>query len=372
MLKRMLIMLAVVFAFLAIIGSFKFFQIKAAMSKSYTPPPEAVTTIVAREQPWEKTLDSIGTVVAVHGVTVSADLPGVVDSITFDSGHAVNQGDVLVTLDTRQERAQLASAEAQADLAKLDLDRNAGLLKQQIIPQATYDTAAATYKSAVANADQIRATIERKTIRAQFSGVLGLRQVNLGQYLASSTPVVSLQALRPVYVNFSVPQQQLSQLTVGSSVGLTSDAISNPETGKISALDSVIDESTRNVGVQATFENRDGKLRPGMFVEGHFARGKQTNSVPRPVTSIAYAPFGDSVFIVEQMKGPGGKSYLGVRQQFVKLGASRGDQVEVLTGVKPGEEVVTSGAFKLRPGTAVVVNNSVQPGDSATPKPPDT
>lgn len=372
MLKRMLIMLVAVFAFLAIIGSFKFLQIKAAMSQSYAPPPEAVTTIIASEQPWEKTLDSIGTVAAVHGVTVSADLPGVIDSITFISGRAVSQGDVLVTLDTRQERAQLAAAEAQRDLAKLDLDRNAGLLKQQIVPQATYDTAAATYKSAAANVDQIRATIARKTIRAPFSGVLGIRQVNLGQYLASATPVVSLQSLRPAYVNFSVPQQDLSQLAVGSSVEVTSDAIPKPERGKISAFDSVIDESTRNVGVQATFDNQAGKLRPGMFVQVHLARGKQTNAVTLPVTAIAYAPFGDSVYIVEQIKDPKGKSYLGVRQQFVKLGAARGDQVEVLTGVKPGEEVVTSGAFKLRPGTAVVVNNSVQPSDSASPKPPDT
>ena len=372
MLKRMLIMLAVVFAFLAIIGSFKFFQIKAAMAQSYTPPPEAVTTAVANEQPWEKTLDAIGTVTAVHGVTVAADLPGVIDSITFDSGHAVNEGDVLVTLDTKQERAQLAAAEAQRDLAKLDLARNQGLLKQQIIPQATFDTAAATFKSAEANVDQIRATIERKTIRAPFSGVLGIRQVNLGQYLAGGAPVVSLQSLRPAYVNFSVPQQELGRLSAGSAVEVSSDALAAPEEGKITAFESVIDPATRNAGVQATFDNRDGKLRPGMFVEAHLARGSKTDAITLPASAIAYAPFGDSVFIVEHVKGPDGKSYLGVRQQFVKLGGSRGDQIEVLTGVKPGEQVVSSGVFKLRPGAAVVVNNSVQPGNSPSPRPPDT
>lgn len=372
MAKRMLIMLGAVLAFLAIIGSFKFFQIKAAMSQGFQPPPEAVTTIVARQEPWEKTLKAIGTVVAVHGVTVSADLPGVVDAITFESGHAVNQGDVLVTLDTKQERAQLAAAEAQRDLAKLDLDRNQGLLKQQIIPQATFDTAAATFKSAAANVDQIRATIERKTIRAPFTGVLGIRQVNLGQYLAGGAPIVSLQTLRPAYVNFTVPQQVLASLTVGSPIEVTSDALPASETGRITAFDSLIDEATRNIGVQAIFDNRFGKLRPGMFVDVQLAQGAKNDAVTLPASAIAYAPFGDSVFIVEQVKGPDGKSYRGVRQQFVKLGGTRGDQVEVLTGVKPGEEVVTSGVFKLRPGAAVIVNNSVQPSDSPAPKLPDS
>ncbi len=362
----MFLMLLAVFAFLAIIGGFKFFQIKAAMAQggSYQPPPEAVTTVVAKGEEWDTTLKAIGTVAAVNGVTVSADLPGVVAEIDFDSGRSVKKGDILVRLDTKQEQAQLASAIAQRELARLDLERQKGMLEKQIVPQATFDTAAATFKSAEAAVEQIRATIERKTIRAPFAGVLGIRQVNLGQYLAGGAPIVSLQSVRPVYVNFTVPQQEIGLMSVASAVHLDTG-----DTGKITAADSVVDEATRNMRVQATFDNASGKLRPGMFVEAQLARGAKTNVVALPASAISYAPFGDSVFIVEDIKDPKGKSYRGVRQQFVKLGGSRGDQVAVLTGVKPGEEVVTSGVFKLRPGAAVIVNNAVQPGNNPKPNP---
>jgi len=365
-------MLVAVFAFLAIIGGFKFFQIKAAIAQgsSYQPPPESVTTSIATPEEWDITFKAIGSVAAVNGVTVSADLPGVVSEIDFDSGHTVNKGDVLVRLDTKQEQAQLASAIAQRELARVDLNRQKGMLEKQIVPQATYDTAAATSKSADAAVEQIRATIDRKTIRAPFSGVLGIRQVNLGQYLAGGAPIVSLQSLRPVYVNFTVPQQEIGLVSVGSGVQVTSDALGQPEVGRIAAFDSVIDEATRNARVQAIFDNRSGKLRPGMFVEAQIARGARTTVIALPVSAISYAPFGDSVYIVEDVKDPkSGKSYRGVRQQFVKLGGSRGDQVAVTSGVKPGEEIVTSGVFKLRPGAAVTVNNSVQPANNPKPNP---
>ena len=372
--KRMFWMLAVVIVFIAIIASVKTFQIKSAMAQgaSYQPPPEAVTTVVAKADEWNTTLNAIGSVAAVQGVTVAADLPGLVQEIGFTSGQSVNQGDVLIRLDTKQERAQLASAEAQRELARLELERTQALLGKSLISQSTYDNAAATFKSADAGVGQIRATIERKTIRAPFAGVLGIRQVNLGQYLAGGAPIVSLQSLRPVYVNFTVPQQEIGLVSVGSSVQVTSDALGQAEVGRIAAFDSVIDEATRNARVQAIFDNRSGKLRPGMFVEAQIARGARTTVIALPVSAISYAPFGDSVFIVEDVKGPNGKSYRGVRQQFVKLGGSRGDQVAVLTGVKPGEEVVTSGVFKLRPGASVTVNNSVQPGNLAAPKPADS
>ena len=372
--KRMFIMLAVVIAFLAAIGGFKFFQIKAMMAQGgWQAPPEAVTTVVATQEEWTTTLNAIGTVAAVQGVTVSADLPGVVGEIDFNSGRSVNKGDVLVRLDTKQERAQLAAAEAQRDLAKLDLERSKDLLAKQIVPQSTYDNAVAQFKSADARMGEIRATIERKTIRAPFSGVLGIREVNLGQYLAGGATIASLQSLRPAYVNFTVPQQEIGKVAVGASVEATSDALPGPEVGKISAFDSKVDEDTRNVRVQAIFDNRSGRLRPGMFVQAQLARGAKLNAVTVPVSAIAYAPFGDSVFIVEDVHDPKtGKTFRGVRQQFVKLGGSRGDQVAVTTGVKPGEEVVTSGVFKLRPGAAVVVNNSVQPSNIAKPKPEDS
>jgi membrane fusion protein (multidrug efflux system) len=374
MAKRMIAMLVVVIAVIAVLGGFKYSQIKTAMSQDWTPPPEAVTTVVATQQPWTTTLSAIGTVAAVQGVTVSADLPGVVTAINFESGRAVGKGDVLVQLDTKQERAQLAAAEAAKELTRLSLARKQGLLEKAAIPQATYDEAQAEYKQADARVGEIRAMIDRKTIRAPFAGVLGIRQVNLGQYLAGGAPIVSLQALRPAYVNFSVPQQELGKLPIGTTVEVTSDALGGAtESGTIKAFESVIDEATRNVRVQAVFDNRSGKLRPGMFVETRSARGGAANVIALPASAISYAPFGDSVFIVDDEKDPKtGKSYRGVRQQFVKLGGTRGDQVGVLTGVKPGEEVVTSGVFKLRPGAAVIVNNAVQPSNNAKPKPEDS
>ena len=359
-------MLLAVFAFLAIIGGFKFFQIKAAIAQgsSYQPPPEAVTTAIATTEQWDTTLKAIGSVAAVNGVTVSADLPGVVAEIDFDSGRAVNRGDVLVRLDTKQEQAQLASAIAQRDLARVAFNRQKEMLAKGITAQSAFDQAAAEFKSADAAVAQIRATIDRKIIRAPFAGILGLRQINLGQYLSGGSPIVPLQAVRPVYVNLTLPQQEMGLLSIGSPVQLDTGDV-----GKVTAYDSVVDEATRNIRVQATFANASGKLRPGMFVDAQLVRGGQTMAIALPASAISYAPFGDSVFIVENIKGPNGKSYRGVRQQFVKLGGSRGDQVAVLTGVKQGEEVVTSGVFKLRPGAAVIVNNAVQPGNNPKPNP---
>jgi membrane fusion protein (multidrug efflux system) len=369
----MLIMLAAVIVFIAVIGGFKFMQIKAAMAQSYTPPPEAVTTVVAQPASWNTTLNAIGTVAAVQGVTVSADLPGVVSEIDFDSGRSVNKGDVLVRLDSKQESAQLTAAEAAVTWTKVSDARAKDLAAKGIGAQEAFDKAEADYKQAVARVGEIRATIERKTIRAPFAGVLGIRQVNLGQYLAGGAPIVTLQALRPAYVNFSVPQQELGKISVGAPIEVTSDALGGTtEEGTVKAFESVIDEATRNIRVQAIFDNKSGKLRPGMFVETRLARGGSASVIPLPASAISYAPFGDSVFIVDNIKGPDGKTFRGVRQQFVKLSGSRGDQVGVISGVKPGEEVVSSGVFKLRPGAPVIVNNSVQPGNNAAPKPEDS
>jgi membrane fusion protein (multidrug efflux system) len=367
--KRMFLMLLVVIVFIGAIGGLKFFQIRAAMSQRYTPPPEAVTTVVAKGDTWTGSLNAIGSVASINGVTISADLPGVVTEIDIDSGRAVEKDAVLIRQDTRQEVAQLAATEAQQELTRLAFVRNKDLLAKGIVPQSTFDQAEADYRSAVANVGNIRATIARKTIRAPFSGLLGIRQVSLGQYLASAAPIVTLETIRPIYVNFSVPQQELGHFPIGSAILVTGNALGAPESGKITAFDSAIDETTRNVRVQSTFDNRSGRLRAGMYVDASLARGNSLPVILVPVSAISYAPFGDSVFIVENMKGPDGKFYLGVRQQFVKLGGSRGDQVAVLTGLKAGEQVVTSGAFKLRPGAAVIVNNSVQPENLASPKP---
>jgi membrane fusion protein (multidrug efflux system) len=374
MTKRMLLMLLGMAIFIAAIGAVKMRQIKSASAQgaSFQPPPEAVTTVVAKQEVWPSTLRAIGTVVASQGVTVSADLPGIVEKISFASGQAVRAGQVLVTLDTSQERAQLTAAESQRDLARLNLDRMKGLSAQGIIPQADYDRAAAEARQGEARVGEIRATIERKIIRAPFSGVLGIRKVNLGQYLAGGDPVVSLQSLRPVYVNFSVPQQAVGRLQVGTEVRVTAEGQPLLETGRITAIDAVVDEATRNIQVQATFANADGRLRPGMFVEAQANQGESTPVIALPASAISYSPYGDSVFIVENVKGPDGKSFRGVRQQFVKLGGARGDQVAVVTGVKPGEEVVSSGVFKLRNNAPVQVNNKIQPANSAEPRPEDS
>jgi len=373
MMKRMILMLAAVLIFVGAIGAIKVHQIRGAMAKggSFQPPPEAVTTIVARQESWPATVNAIGTVAAVQGVTVSADLPGIVEKIAFASGPRVRKGDELVKLDTRQEQAQLTAALSQRDLARLNHERMSGLRESGVISQSDYDRAAAELKQDEARVGEIRATIERKTIRAPFSGLLGIRQVNLGQYLAGGDPIVPLQALQPVYVNFAVPQQQVGRLRPGAAVHLTAEGGISAG-GKITAVDSVVDPATRNVQIQATFPNPDARLRPGMYVETQVALGAGQAIVALPASAISYAPYGDSVFLVEEMKGKDGKPYRGVRQQFVKLGSARGDQVAVVSGVKAGEEVVTSGVFKLRSGAAVRVNNAVQPANSPAPRPEDS
>ena len=374
MAKRMILMVVVMIVFITVLGFVKVkqFQAMAGEFAAMQPPPDAVTTIVAAQEEWPSTLNAIGTVAAVQGVTVSADLSGIVNRISFDSGKTVQRGDVLVHLDTRQEEAQLAGAESQLQLARVNFERMQGLVQQDAVSHAEYDAAAAAHKQAEARLGEIRATIERKTIRAPFTGVLGIRQVNLGQYLTGGDPVVPLQSLDPIYVNFGVPQQEAARMRVGRNVRIT---VGDPGTGefagRISAVDSVVDQTTRNVQVQATLANPAGTLKPGMFVQTHVTLGANRPVIALPASAISYAPYGDSVFVVSDMKNPQGQTYRGVRQQVVKLGEARGDQVAVLSGLNPGEEVVTSGAFKLRNGAAIQVNNKVQPANSSSPTPED-
>jgi membrane fusion protein (multidrug efflux system) len=370
----MLVMLGTTFILIGVLGFVKFQQVQTAIAQgaAFQPPPEAVTTIKAEEATWPVTQAAIGTTAPVQGVTVSADLPGIVDRIAFESGHAVRKGDVLVELDTKQERAQLAAAEAARDLARLNYERMKSLVSDGAISQADYDEAAATQKQSEARVGEIRATIARKTIRAPFSGILGIRQVHLGQYLSAGDPVVPLQALDPIYVDFGVPQQDAARLHARGRVKVTGDALPDGITGRITAIDSVVDASTRTVKVQATVPNRGGVLRPGMFVQVEAAAGASRSVVALPATAISYAPYGDSVFVVADMKTPDGHAYRGVRQQFVKVGHARGDQIAILSGEKAGEEVVTSGVFKLRNGAAVQVNNDVQPSNLTAPKPEDS
>ena len=374
MAKRMILMLTVMVVFVTGLGFVKFkqFQAMAQQFAAMQPPPDAVTTIVAARETWPVTIAAIGTVAAVQGVTVSADLPGVVDRIAFESGRTVQAGDILVQLDTRQEQAQLAAAEAQLELTRLNYGRMKGLVEQDAVSRAEFDSAAAGDKQAEARVREIRATIARKTIRAPFTGVLGIRQANLGQYLNAGDAIVPLQSLNPIYVNFGVPQQQASAARRGSLVRITAGEAAGREfTGRVSAVNSVVDETTRNVQVQATLENPGGTLRPGMFVQAQLSQGATETVVALPASAINYAPYGDSVFVVTDLKDPNGRNYRGVRQQVVKLGAGRGDQIAVLSGINPGEEIVTSGVFKLRNGVPVQVNNKVQPANNPAPKPED-
>jgi membrane fusion protein (multidrug efflux system) len=372
--KRLFIVIGAMLLFIAVIGFVKYSQVKAAIAQNsgYQPPPEAVTSTVAEEVEWPATVRAVGSVEADQGVVVSADLPGIVERIAFESGQPVKKGELLVQLDTSQERAQLAAAESASKLAAVNLERMQGLRAKGVTSQAELDRMEAEAQQSTARAGEIRATIERKRIRAPFSGVLGIRQVNLGQYLNGGDPVVPLQTLDPILVNFAVPQQQVAALAIGRPVSVTGEGVAGAKSGKITAVDSVIDSATRNVQVQATFNNPDGALKPGMFVETQIDLGNAQKAVALPTSAINYAPYGDSVFVIEDVTGPKGDTYRGVRQQVVKLGPSRGDQVAILSGVKPGEEVVTSGVFKLRPGAAVVVNNETMPANSATPKPEDS
>lgn len=375
MAKRMILMFVVVLALLGGLGFAKYRQVEAAiaMGASFQPPPTAVTTVIAKKATWPSTLSVIGTAAAIQGVTVGADLPGTIDKIHFESGQWVHQGDILVELDTRQERAQLASLEAQRDLAKINYDRAQELVKAGVISRSDYDNASAQQKATEAQVGDIRAAIARKTIRAPFTGVLGIRQVSLGQYLAAGQAIVSLQSLSPIYVNFGVPQQDTSKVIPGHVLRVTNNELPGLGfTGRIIAIDSVINEQTRNIQVQAVVTNKDNKLRPGMFVQVELPLGKPHDVIPLPASAINYAPYGDSVFVVTDMKDPKGNTYRGVRQQVVKIEGSRGDQVAIVSGINPGDEIVSAGAFRLRNGAPIQVNNSIKPENSTNPHPEES
>ncbi len=379
-----LALLAVVLV-VAVLGFFKFRQVSKmialAKSGAFIPPPAAVTTYVVHPAKWQPTLHAIGSLQAVQGVTVSADLPGIVKDILFESGKAVRKGDLLVRLVTDQEQAQLESAEANRDLMVYSLKRAKDLREKNTNSQSEFDTADANERSAEANVANAKAAIERKTIRAGFDGMLGIRKVNIGQYLNSGDPIVALQSMDPIYVNFSLPQQNLKDFGVGSTVEIRTDATGEQVfTGKITAINSLVEESTRNFQAQATIANHDGKLRPGMFANVDVLEAGDQAVLPVPASAISYAPYGNSVFVlVRDMKPekddpnhPDGKPYLGVEQHFIKTGQAKGDLVAVLSGLKDGEEIVSSGVFKVRNKGAVKVDNSVKPEAEGNPHPEES
>ncbi len=373
MTKQMLVMLGLMLLFIVAIGAWKRWQIKTgiAMAAKFAPPPTAVTTAVAKTERWQPVLGAVGSLKAVNGVTVSTDLAGIISQIAFQSGAAVKKGDLLVKLDSSQEEAELHTAEARRDLAKLSLDRQKNLRSSGAVSQSDYDSAESEFRQASGVVDAASALIARKTIVAPFDGILGIRQVDLGQYLDVGKPIVPLQSTDPIYVNFTLPQENLDQIAAGKKIRVKANGVAGDQfEGEITAIDSRFDESTRNIAIQGTVANAENRLRPGMFVNVEVVQPEQ-DVVSIPATSISYAPYGDSIFVVKDIQGPDGKPFKGALQQFVKTGPTRGDQVSIISGVKAGDEVVSSGVFKLRSGIPVQVNNSVQPGNEANPTPPN-
>ena len=367
--KRIILTIVGLVVVIAILGAVKALQIGAMIDqgKKFVPPPETISTTAAKAESWEAALTSVGTLNAVQGVTVAAELPGKVVQIAFEPGTSVAKGAVLLRQDTSSEEAQLPGALAQAKLASANLRRADQLLTDGIISRADHDQAVATANQGQAQVDTIRATIAKKTVRAPFAGRLGIRQANLGQILKEGDPIVTLQALDPVYVDFTLPQQQLPQLHKGLNVRVTTDALPGETIeGRITAINPEVDAATRNIKVQATVANRGEKLRPGMFVNVAVGLPVQQKVLAIPTTAVLYAPYSDSVFVVEDDKEKKGKV---LRQQLVRLGAKRGDFVAVTGGLKGGETIVSTGVFKLRNGQAVVVDNKLSPEFQKTPKP---
>jgi len=354
----------------------KALQVKTliAAGKSFAPPPEAVSSVVVRQEKWQSTLTAIGSVTAVEGVNVTTELAGLVREIDFESGTLVSNNSVLVRLATTSEEAQLRAVQAQLELAQINLERERKLRTENMVSQSDLDTAEATLKQYQANADAIQTTINKKTIRAPFAGRLGIRLINLGQYLDVGKPIVSLQSLNPIYANFSLPQQELANLSTGMQVRLYTDAFPDHTfEGKLNAINPDLDQSTRSVALQATFENADQLLRPGMFARVEVLLPEQKDELIIPATSVVDAPYGHSVYVIEtNSDAHNGKPGLSVRQQFVRTGRARGDFVTVESGLKIGDKIVSAGVFKLRPGMAVVENNQLAPKSSETPKPSDS
>jgi membrane fusion protein (multidrug efflux system) len=372
--RKIIIAILIVLGVVGGLAGVKFLQIQKliAAGKSFAPPPETVSIAVAHEEKWPVSLTAIGSITACQGVTITPDIPGTVREIAFESGAVVAKGDLLARLDTSSEEAQLRAIEAQVELDQLNLGRVRALRTDSMVSQSELDTAEAMLKQNQANADAIRATIAKKTIRAPFAGRLGIRMVNLGQYLEVSKPIVSLQSLSPVYADFSLPQQELARLNTGTKVQVTTDAYPDKQfAGTLSAINPELDQSTRSVRLQATFENADQLLRPGMFVRVEVLLPEEQNVLVIEATSVLSAPQGDSVYVVEEKPGTDGKPALTVRQQLIRSGRARGDLLSVETGLKPGERIVRSGIFKLRNGMAVVENNSLTPKSEAAPHPID-
>lgn len=372
MIKKMFAAIVLVVIVAGVLAGIKTLQIRKmiAQGESMVMPPAVVSTANATAAVWETVLSAVGSVTAVQGVTITAETPGKVVRIGFDSGDRVAAGAVLVQQDVSAEAAQLRALEASENLARVTLRRMESLLAQGTLAKAEYDTALAQHRQILAEMDSLKATIAKKTIRAPFDGTLGLRQVNLGQNLGDSTPLASLQHLDNVNVEFVLPQQQVARIGSDAVVRVATDALPGQIlTGAITAIEPLADPSTRTVRMQAVLKNPGQILRPGMYVTVTVVLPEKENLVLVPATSVLYAAYSDSVFLVEPANATDPQAGLALRQQFVKLGERRGDFVAVTSGVKPGDTVVSSGVFKYRNGQSVIVDNTLAPDFKLAPSP---
>jgi membrane fusion protein, multidrug efflux system len=369
---------ALAICLLIAIGGFvfgiKILQIGKMMSTPMVMPPTTVSSAVVKEEDWAPTLSAIGSVSAVQGAVVSTELGGVVAEIDFQNGGVAKKGDVLMRLDSSAEEAQMRTAEADLELAKANLERERSLAARKVVSQQEFDAAQSTFGQKQGAVDNMRAFITKKEVRAPFDGMLGIRQVNVGQMINSGQQVVQLTALDKVYVDLALPQQTLPELATGYEARVHADALPDREfKGKVTAINSMVDSVTRNVGVQATLENPDHALRPGMFVKVDVILPDQSKTLVIPGSAVSYAPYGNSVFVIEKKKDPKtGKESQSLRQAFVRIGEARGDFVAITEGLKAGDVVVSTGVFKLRNGMPVVINNDLAPKPQLNPKPMDS
>jgi len=366
-----------VFAILALfftLADVKAFQFRKMGASPMTMPPTTVSSGVVKEEDWAPTLSAVGSISAVQGAIVSTELGGIVSEVGFQSGSEAKKGDVLLKLDSSSEEALLHTAEADLELARANLQRERDLAARKVVSKQELDAAESTFGQKQGTVDNMRAFITKKQVRAPFDGQLGIRQVNVGQMINSGQQVVSLQALDPVYVDFALPQQELSKLAPGLEALVRTDAVPGREfKGKLTALNSMVDTVTRNVTLQATFENPDHALKPGMFVKIEIVLPEKGKTLVIPGSAVSYAPYGDSVFVIDKKKDPKtGKETQTLRQAFVRIGEARGDFVSVTQGLKAGDEVVSTGVFKLRNGMPVTINNDLAPKPQMNPTPADS
>jgi membrane fusion protein (multidrug efflux system) len=375
MTKRMVIML--IAAGLVFGGIFGFQAFKGAMIKKFmsqmSAPPQTVSTAVVGMQEWQPRIEAVGSLRALKGADLALEVSGVVETITFNSGDDVAEGAVLLKLRDKDDVAKLQSLQATAELNEIILQRDLKQSKIQAVSQATVDTDIANLKNAKAQTAEQQAVIDKKSLRAPFAGHLGIRLVDLGQYLSAGTVVVTLQALDPVYFDFFLPQQAIDRIRLGQQISARVDTYANQTfPGEISAINPKVDSSSRNVQVRATLKNPDHKLLPGMYATVEIAVGQPEQRITLPQTAVAYNPYGATVYVVDDTgKDANGKPQLVARQTFVATGETRGDQVAVLSGLKGGETVVTAGQIKLHNGSPVLINNAIQPTADASPVPVD-